>query len=38
MTDEKSGREIYRESYDEANEPIFAGIPSFLKLPQVDRD
>ncbi|MDG5759598.1 agmatinase family protein [Natronococcus sp. A-GB1] len=38
MTDEKSGREIYGESYDEANEPIFAGIPSFLKLPQVDRD
>ena len=38
MTDDKSGREMYGEAYDEANEPIFSGIPSFLKLPQVDRD
>ncbi len=38
MANKKSGREIYGEAYDEANEPIFCGIPSFLKLPQVDRE
>jgi agmatinase len=38
MTDDRSGRDIYGEAYDEANEPIFSGIPSFLKLPEVDRD
>ncbi|WP_299265581.1 agmatinase family protein [Halorientalis sp.] len=38
MTDDRSGRDIYGEAYDEANEPIFSGIPSFLKLPEVDRE
>lgn len=38
MTENPSGREIYGELYDEANEPIFCGIPTFLKLPQIDRD
>jgi len=37
MTDDRTGHDIYGESYDEANEPIFSGIPTFLKLPQVDR-
>ena len=30
---ERSGEDIYGEKYKEANEPIFSGIPSFLKLP-----
>ncbi|ADJ16631.1 agmatinase family protein [Halalkalicoccus jeotgali] len=38
MTDEKSGEDIYGDAHKEANEPIFSGIPSFLKLPQADRD
>jgi len=38
MTDERSGEDMYGEAYSEANEPIFSGIPTFLKLPQVERD
>jgi len=38
MTDEKSGEDIYGDAHKEANEPIFSGIPTFLKLPQVERD
>lgn len=29
---------MYGEAYRESNEPIFCGVPSFLKLPQADRD
>ena len=36
--DDWSGEDIYGDAYKEANEPIFAGIPTFLKLPQVKRD
>ncbi|GGN13627.1 agmatinase family protein [Halarchaeum nitratireducens] len=35
---ERDGEDIYGEAHKEANEPIFSGIPSFLKLPEVDRD
>jgi len=38
MTDEGRGEEIYGEKYKESNEPIFSGIPTFLKLPEADRD
>lgn len=38
MTDERSGEDIYGEQHKESNEPIFSGIPTFLKLPQVERD
>ena len=38
MSDEKSGEEMYGEAYKESNEPIFSGVPTFLKLPEVDRD
>ncbi|ERG96060.1 agmatinase family protein [Haloquadratum walsbyi] len=38
MTDKRSGEDIYGEQHKESNEPIFSGIPTFLKLPQVDRD
>ena len=38
MTDDRSGDDIYGEKHKESNEPIFSGIPTFLKLPQVDRD
>ena len=38
MTDERNGDDIYGEKHKEANEPIFSGIPTFLKLPQVERD
>lgn len=38
MTNEKNGTDIYGEAYKEANEPIFSGIPTFLKLPQADRE
>ena len=38
MTDERSGEDIYGDQYKESNEPIFSGIPTFLKLPEVDRD
>ena len=38
MSDEKSGEEMYGEAYKESNEPIFSGIPTFLKLPEVERD
>jgi agmatinase len=38
MSDERTGEDIYGEKHKEANEPIFSGIPSFLKLPQVDRE
>ena len=38
MTEKKSGEDIYGEAYSESNEPIFSGIPTFLKLPQVDRE
>jgi len=37
MSDKQSGEDIYGEKHKEANEPIFSGVPSFLKLPQVDR-
>jgi agmatinase len=37
MTDERTGDDIYGEKYKDANEPIFSGIPTFLKLPEVDR-
>lgn len=37
MTD-RNGDDIYGEKHKEANEPIFSGIPTFLKLPEVDRD
>jgi len=37
MPENGRGPDIYGEPYDESNEPIFAGIPSFLKLPMVDR-
>src|SRR6056297_3686280 len=38
MSDKKSGEEMYGEAYKESNEPIFSGVPTFLKLPEVDRD
>jgi len=38
MTDDRSGEDIYGDQYKESNEPIFSGIPTFLKLPEVDRD
>ena len=38
MTDERNGEDIYGDKHKEANEPIFSGIPTFLKLPEVDRD
>lgn len=38
MSDDRSGEQFYGTAHKEANEPIFSGIPSFLKLPQVDRD
>ena len=38
MTDERKGEDIYGEKHKEANEPIFSGIPTFLKLPEADRD
>jgi agmatinase len=38
MSDERSGEDIYGDAYSEANEPIFCGIPTFLKLPQVERE
>ena len=31
--DERTGEDIYGEKHKDANEPIFSGIPSFLKLP-----
>jgi agmatinase len=38
MTNKRSGEDIYGEKHKEANEPIFSGVPTFLKLPEVDRD
>ena len=38
MTDDRSGEDIYGDKYKESNEPIFSGIPTFLKLTEVDRD
>jgi agmatinase len=38
MTDDRTGDDIYGERHKDANEPIFSGIPTFLKLPAVDRD
>ena len=38
MSDERSGEDIYGEKHKHANEPIFSGIPTFLKLPEVERD
>ncbi len=33
MEDNRNGEDIYGDKHKEANEPIFSGIPSFLKLP-----
>jgi agmatinase len=33
MKDNRNGEDIYGDKHKEANEPIFSGIPSFLKLP-----
>ncbi|WP_254764503.1 agmatinase family protein [Natrinema marinum] len=38
MANERSGEDIYGDEYKEANEPIFSGIPTFLKLPEVERE
>jgi len=38
MSDRRNGEEIYGEKHTDTNEPIFSGVPTFLKLPAVDRD
>ncbi|AUV83450.1 agmatinase [Salinigranum rubrum] len=35
---ERTGEDIYGDKHKEANEPIFSGVPTFLKLPEVERD